>query len=138
MHAALQLLYEGTSRVASALATVAPTSNNKLVATFAARRGLLRRYEAFIRDRARPLLWMHAPSVGEGLQARPVLDLVQARRAHVQRAYTYFSPSARGFAARLTVDFCDALPFDSTPNARRALRALAPTALVFSKLDVWP
>jgi 3-deoxy-D-manno-octulosonic-acid transferase len=81
---------------------------------------------------------MHAPSVGEGLQARPVLQLARARRPDLQLAYTYFSPSARAFAATLDVDFRDALPFDATTDMRRALEALAPSALVFSKLDVWP
>jgi 3-deoxy-D-manno-octulosonic-acid transferase len=111
---------------------------HKLVATFAGRRGVLARFAAFRRDSARPLLWMHAPSVGEGLQARPVLDLMREYRPEVQLAYTYFSPSARSFAAALDVDFNDVLPFDVASDMRAALRALSPTALVFSKLDVWP
>jgi 3-deoxy-D-manno-octulosonic-acid transferase len=134
----VSLAYEGAARLAHALSSVAPASHNKLVATFAERRGLLSRYAAFARDATRPLLWMHAPSVGEGLQARPVLQLARAGRPDVQLAYTYFSPSARAFAAALDVDFRDALPFDDTPGMRAALAALAPTALVFSKLDVWP
>jgi 3-deoxy-D-manno-octulosonic-acid transferase len=90
------------------------------------------------RDRSRPLLWMHAPSVGEGLQARPVLEIARARRRDTQLAYTYFSPSAVAFARTLDVDFRDYLPFDTPGDARVALDALQPTALVFSKLDVWP
>jgi 3-deoxy-D-manno-octulosonic-acid transferase len=81
---------------------------------------------------------MHAPSVGEGLQARPVLQLARAQRPELQLAYTFFSPSAAAFARGLTVDFADYLPFDTRGEARAALDALAPTALVFSKLDVWP
>src|SRR6266513_855282 len=46
------------------------------------------------RDLSRPLLWMHAPSVGEGLQARPVLALMREKHPNVQLAYTHFSPSA--------------------------------------------
>lgn len=138
MNGALRIGYEGAARLARALATFAPSSENKLVRTFAARRGVVSRYEAFVRDRARPLLWMHAPSVGEGLQARPVLDLMRERAPQTQLAYTYFSPSARDFANRLAVDFRDVLPFDAAPDMRRALEALAPDALVFSKLDVWP
>lgn len=139
MHPLLSAGYEGTARLASALARVAPaTSSHKLVATFAARRGALDRYRAFPRDTTRPLLWMHAPSVGEGLQARPVLEMLRARQPATQLAYTWFSPSARAFAASLDVDFHDALPFDTTADMRAATRALAPTALVFSKLDVWP
>jgi 3-deoxy-D-manno-octulosonic-acid transferase len=67
-----------------------------------------------------------------------VLELARARRPELQLAYTHFSPSAAAFARSLDVDFQDYLPFDTPGDARVALEALAPTALVFSKLDVWP
>jgi 3-deoxy-D-manno-octulosonic-acid transferase len=79
---------------------------------------------------------MHAPSVGEGLQARPVLDLLRSPSRQI--AYTFYSPSAETFATQLNVDFTDYLPFDTAAAADTILDALAPTALVFSKLDVWP
>ena len=138
MNSALRVGYEGAALLARALAAYAPAQGGKVARSFAARRGVLPRFEAFARDSARPLLWMHAPSVGEGLQARPVIDLVRERDDRVQLAYTYFSPSAREFAARLRVDFRDVLPFDATHDMRAVLAALSPTALVFSKLDVWP
>jgi 3-deoxy-D-manno-octulosonic-acid transferase len=81
---------------------------------------------------------MHAPSVGEGLQARPILQLARASRPEVQLAYTFFSPSAAAFARGLDVEFADYLPFDTAGDAVAALSALRPGALVFSKLDVWP
>ena len=138
MNSIVAFAYEGAARLAHALSSVAPRSRSKLVDTFAERRGILARYATFQRDESRQLLWMHAPSVGEGLQARPVLQLARAKRPELQLAYTWFSPSARAFASTLDVDFRDALPFDTTPDMRAALAALAPTALVFSKLDVWP
>ena len=138
MSRALELGYEGTARLARALAAVAPRSSHKLLATFASRRGVVSRFQAFPRDRSRPLLWMHAPSVGEGLQARPVLERARASGVRTQLAYTYFSPSARAFAESLDVDFRDVLPFDVATDMRAVLAALSPTALVFSKLDVWP
>jgi 3-deoxy-D-manno-octulosonic-acid transferase len=134
----LRVGYEGVALLARALASVAPDSGGKVLRSFAARRGARRRYAAFARRTNDPLLWMHAPSVGEGLQARPVLELARARLPDAQLAYTYFSPSAARFAQSLDVDFRDVLPFDTTIDARAALEALAPTALVFSKLDVWP
>ena len=138
MNAALRIGYEGAGQLARALALFAPSSTNKLVETFALRRGVLDRYASFSRNRTQPLLWMHAPSVGEGLQARPVIELVGERHPDTQLAYTYFSPSATQFASKLPVDFADVLPFDAASDMRRALEALSPTALVFSKLDVWP
>jgi 3-deoxy-D-manno-octulosonic-acid transferase len=134
----LRVGYEGLARLARTVTALAPASGGKLLRTFAARRGVRDRYAAFVRRSERPLLWMHAPSVGEGLQARPVLDLARARLRSAQLAYTYFSPSAERFAASLDVDFRDVLPFDATGDMRAALDALDPTALVFSKLDVWP
>jgi 3-deoxy-D-manno-octulosonic-acid transferase len=137
----VQLGYHALAQLARGAAAVAPNSESKLLRSLRARRGIRARYRSWgatQRDRARPLLWMHAPSVGEGLQARPVLDLMRARRPDVQLAYTHFSPSAVAFARGLAVDFNDFLPFDTPGDCRIALDALAPTALVFSKLDVWP
>jgi 3-deoxy-D-manno-octulosonic-acid transferase len=137
----VQLGYRALGQLARGAAVVAPDSESKLLRTLRARRGIRARYRAWAqsgRDHSRPLLWMHAPSVGEGLQARPVLELVRQRRSDVQLAYTHFSPSAAGFARGLDVDFHDYLPFDTRGDARVAIDALAPTALIFSKLDVWP
>ncbi len=146
MHAALRAGYRAAGSVASALAAVAPVrAHPKWVHALAARRGVLARLAAWgaaHRDRTRPLLWVHAASVGEGLQARAVLERVRHVRTDVQIAYTHFSPSAERFAESLVqggvADVADYLPFDTVAAADALLDALAPTALVFAKLDVWP
>ena len=137
----LALLYEGAAQAARVGARFAPANGGKTSRSLAARDGLTDRWRAWAsggRDEARPLLWMHAPSVGEGLQARPVLERVRAALPSAQLAYTFFSPSAEPFARGLPVDHADFLPFDTTGDARAMLDALRPRALVFSKLDVWP
>ena len=137
----VQLGYGALAQLARGAAVVSPNSDSKFLRALRARRGIRDRYRAWgraQRDRSRPLLWIHAPSVGEGLQARPVLEISRVRRPDVQLAYTHFSPSAFAFARELDVDFRDYLPFDTPGDARVALESLAPTALVFSKLDVWP
>lgn len=141
MNLLLRAAYAVMARLATAASAVVPPSDAKLALTFRARRGLRQRYRdwaAATRDPRRPLLWMHAPSVGEGLMARPILTLVRERHPAVQLAYTFYSPSAEDFSRALDVDFRDYLPFDATGEMVAALEALAPSALVFSKLDVWP
>jgi 3-deoxy-D-manno-octulosonic-acid transferase len=90
------------------------------------------------RDPARPLVWFHAPSVGEGLQARIVAEHLREMRPDLQIAYTYFSPSAERFASSFPADFADYLPLDLPAEVRRALDALRPAVIAFNKTEVWP
>ena len=139
--ALIHLPYRALGELARLGAALAPAGGGKTRRTLHARRGIRRRYEEWgrsERDPRRLLLWMHAPSVGEGLQARPVIQLLRASHPELQIAYTHYSPSAERFAASLGADFTDYLPFDTPGDARAALAALRPRALVFSKLDVWP
>jgi 3-deoxy-D-manno-octulosonic-acid transferase len=136
--------YEAAMQLARGAAALAPSGGGKLGATFRARRGIRARYARWGResrapgDESRPLVWMHASSVGEGLQARPVLAALRDAHPEIRLAYTFFSPSAEQFARSLAVDFADYLPFDSRGDARAALDALRPRVLAFSKLDLWP
>ncbi|HXQ29798.1 MAG TPA: glycosyltransferase N-terminal domain-containing protein [Gemmatimonadales bacterium] len=135
------LLYRLTVLVAGKTAPLGARFDKKLARSIDARRDLGARLEAWgtaHRDPARPLVWVHAPSVGEGLQAKPVLEAVRAGHPRWQLAYTFFSPSAERLARTLPVDLSEYLPFDRPSDVAVALAALRPTALVFSKLDVWP
>src|SRR6476661_7870941 len=90
------------------------------------------------RESGRPLVWFHASSVGEGLQAEAVIRQLRRLRPDCQVLYTFFSPSAEAFARRLDVDMADYLPYDLPDSMRRLLASLQPDLLVFAKLDVWP
>lgn len=90
------------------------------------------------RDAARPLVWFHAASVGEGLQAESVLRQLRLLCPDCQSVYTHFSPSAAGLARRIAADVADYLPYDLPAGVERLLEALRPDLLVFAKLDVWP
>ena len=141
MHPLIRVPYLLAGQLARLAAAVAPPGNAKAFAAFRARRGIRVRYAAWgaaNRDRSRPLLWVHASSVGEGLQARPVMARTRERHPELQVAYTFFSPSAEAFARGAGADFADFLPFDTGGDADASLDALRPVALVFSKLDVWP
>ena len=141
MHPLLSAPYAAVAGAANLLARLPLGGDGKAWRALRARVGVLERIERWAagqRDTTRPLLWMHAPSVGEGLQARPVIERIRARHPDWQLAYTFFSPSAERFAAALDVDVADYLPFDTADAAQRLLDALRPSALVFAKLDLWP
>ncbi|HEU4883184.1 MAG TPA: glycosyltransferase N-terminal domain-containing protein [Longimicrobium sp.] len=134
-------LYTLALHAARPLLPLAARGDGKLARGIRGRAGVLERMEAWARanrDPARPLVWFHAPSVGEGLQARAVVDAFRARRPDAQVAYTFFSPSAEAFARTVRADFADYLPLDLPSDVSRALDALRPSVLAFSKTDVWP
>lgn len=136
-----ETLYTLALRAARPLLPLAGRGEGKLARGVRGRAEVLERMEAWARahrDPARPLVWFHAPSVGEGLQARAVVEAFRARRPDAQVAYTFFSPSAESFARTVRADFADYLPLDLPGDVRRALDALRPSVLAFSKTDVWP
>lgn len=90
------------------------------------------------RDPDRPLAWFHAASVGESLQARAVIAELRRIAPRFQVVATRFSASADRLADTMGADFTGYLPYDRLGDVNRALRALDPTMLVFSKLDLWP
>jgi 3-deoxy-D-manno-octulosonic-acid transferase len=134
-------IYRLSVRLAQQALPLAARFDKKIARGLDARRGVLGRLATWgrtQRDPERPLVWVHAPSVGEGLQAKPVLETLRAERPQWQLVYTYFSPSAERLARTLPVDLADYLPFDRPADVAAALETLRPSALVFSKLDVWP
>ncbi len=138
---ATPLSYRCAIALARGLLPLYARFDQKTEAGLRGREGVLRRlaaWSAASRDLARPLLWMHAPSVGEGLQAEVVLGKLRAAHPDWQIAYTYFSPSAESLARRQPADVIDYLPWDRAADVDAALDALRPTAIVFSKLDLWP
>ena len=90
------------------------------------------------RDRERPGAWLHAPSVGEGLQAQAVLEALMRRRPALQATFTHFSPSAEALAGRVGAAWGGYLPWDLPDEMALALDAAAPGVVAFTKTEVWP
>jgi 3-deoxy-D-manno-octulosonic-acid transferase len=98
----------------------------------------LRAWAAAHRDPDRPLLWLHAPSVGEALMAQATLAAVRERAPATQAVFTFFSPSAERVAQRVGADWSGYLPWDTTRDVRAALDALRPACVAFVRTEIWP
>lgn len=101
-------------------------------------REVLEEWGRTYRARDRPLGWFHAPSVGEGLQARIVLEAVLERCSDLQAVYTFFSPSALGLARRMPAHAAGFMPWDVESELGRLLEKLRPAFIAFTKTEVWP
>lgn len=133
----LEILRRGSTLLGPLL--VDPAS--KLTRGIRGRQGVIERMRSWARKGRRPalpLVWFHAPSVGEGLQARVVMEVLRREVTDLQLAYTHFSPSAEGLAERMPAEVADYLPWDTRGQVRAALDALQPSLLVFTKTEVWP
>lgn len=83
-------------------------------------------------------LWVHAASLGEFEQGRPLIEKVRAEMPELKILLTFFSPS--GYEVRKNYDGADIicyLPFDKPGNARRFVDMVRPVAAVFVKYEFW-
>jgi 3-deoxy-D-manno-octulosonic-acid transferase len=133
--------YRAALRLGTTLAPALGLINSRIRAGHVARRKAGERLQDWARadrDPARPLVWFHAASVGEGLQAESVLRSLKQLRPECQFVFTHFSPSAEQFALRLGAEISDYLPYDLPDRIDPLLQILQPELLVFAKLDLWP
>jgi 3-deoxy-D-manno-octulosonic-acid transferase len=137
----LTFLYRLTWQLARLLAAPLALTGGKLGRAIQGRQGAVTALAAWARrsrDAARPLVWFHAASVGEGRQAEVVLQRLRVACPSWQLVFTYSSPSAERWAASLPVDCAGYVPFDIATDVAAALDAVRPTAIVFSATDIWP
>ena len=84
-------------------------------------------------------VWIHAASVGEFEQARPIIEKLKIKNDKLKIVVTFFSPS--GYEARKGYDKADGvyyLPFATRRNAKRFIEALQPSMAIFVKYEFWP
>lgn len=88
----------------------------------------------------RPRVWLHAASMGECEQAKPILRELGARLPHAVRVLTIFSPSAMRHITRenFPAEAICYLPFDSLLQVRKFFNAVQPVAGIVIRHDFWP
>lgn len=83
-------------------------------------------------------LWIHASSLGEFEQGRPLIETLKKHRPDTQILLTFFSPS--GYEVRKNYPGADLvcyLPFDLPGNVRRFLDLTKPQKAIFIKYEFW-
>ena len=134
-------IYAGALALARPMLPLAGRVSGKLGRGLVARQGTIGRLWSWARearDPTRPLVWLHAPSVGEGLMAQAIMAVLRERAPELQLAFTHFSPSAERLATRIGADVADYLPWDLPGDCRRALDALRPDVIAFVRTEAWP
>ncbi len=114
--------------------------NRKVRRGLRGRHSSLQRLRVFMRNNpGRRRLWVHASSMGEFEQAKPIIEALRERDPDLVIIASFFSPS--GYENNLRYRAVDAvvyIPFDTPGKAKRFLELMQPTAAVFIRYDVWP
>ena len=134
-------VYNVGIHLARPLVHLATPFSAKLRAGVAGRRGARDRLIEWARterDAARPLVWVHAPSVGESLMAQAIITELRNAQPDAQIVFTYFSPSATRVADRVGADAHDYMPWDTRRDMSALLVALRPAAIAFVRTEIWP
>ena len=82
--------------------------------------------------------WLHAASLGEFEQGRPLMEQLRREHPELKILLTFFSPS--GYEVRKNYEGADIvcyLPLDTPTNALRFLRTIRPVVAFFIKYEFW-
>ena len=98
------------------------------------------RFGAYGPAPARPVLWLHAVSVGEVRAAQPLVRALAARYPGHALLLTCMTPTGRAAAREVYGDAvtCVYLPYDYPFAVRRFLRHYKPRAGLIMETEVWP
>ena len=85
------------------------------------------------------VIWIHAASLGEFEQARPIIERLKTTHPSYKIVVTFFSPS--GYEIRKNYALADIvcyLPFDSKNKMKRFIKQLHPSLAIIVKYEFWP
>jgi 3-deoxy-D-manno-octulosonic-acid transferase len=105
----------------------------------AGRKNLFRHIEqALIQVPSEKRIWIHASSLGEFEQGRPLIEALKQNFPQYAIVLTFFSPS--GYEVQKNykyADFVFYLPLDTKRNAQRFLDLVQPELAIFVKYEFW-
>lgn len=85
------------------------------------------------------VIWIHAASLGEFEQARPIIEELKQTHSTYKIVVTFFSPS--GYEIRKNYELAEVvcyLPFDTKGRVQKFLKLTNPKLAILVKYEFWP
>lgn len=87
----------------------------------------------------RPVLWLHAVSVGEIIAARPLLKALRVQYPEYAIVVTNTTETGKTTASGFPeIDLCLYFPFDFLPSVRAILHSVKPRIIIIMETEIWP
>lgn len=85
------------------------------------------------------VLWVHAASMGEFEQAKPIIEYIRSKEEQLSILVTFFSPS--GYDNQKNYPFADVItyiPIDTICGMEQFILKVHPDVVVFIRYEIWP
>ncbi len=130
-------IYNTAMYLMSGLSAIAALKSDKLKKMRRGQSETMDYLASKIKPDDRPV-WIHAASLGEFEQGRPLIERIKREYPDRQILLTFFSPS--GYEVRKNYQMVDAvcyLPFDTPSRVRKFLDLVNPSVAIFVKYEFW-
>jgi 3-deoxy-D-manno-octulosonic-acid transferase len=133
----MKFIYNFITLLATFLLKIVALFNKKISLFVAGRKESFKKL-AFLKNNDK-VIWIHAASLGEFEQGRPILEKLKKQYSSYKIVLTFFSPS--GYEVRKDYEHADVvcyLPMDTRNNVEKFLQIVNPTLAIFIKYEFWP
>lgn len=122
----------------SMLVAIAAVFNKKARKLFFGQRRTLSELKNKI-DPTKRYVWIHAASLGEFEQGRPIIEYLKSEHPEIPILLTFYSPSGYEQKKKYkNADIIAYLPLDTPRFARKFIKLVNPSKAIFIKYEFWP
>jgi len=134
----MKFVYNTGIRAYTSAIKTASIFNNKAKLWVDGRKNIFTKLEADFKQNTAKIIWIHAASLGEFEQGRPLIEELKQKFPEKKILLTFFSPS--GFEIRKNyekADYIYYLPADTPKNANKFIEIVKPETVYFIKYEFW-
>lgn len=112
--------------------------NPKAAAWVTGRKRVLAELHSWKQHNQKPLIWVHAASLGEFEQGKPIIEALRLQYPNYAILISFFSPSGLEPSKRYPhADHICYLPMDGKKNAKAFIETANPKLAIFIKYEFW-